>query len=73
MQVGKGQRRRRQRSRRVGTQTLLFLPRPEVRALYSHGRYFNSAVGSTVVQIAKKVVGCKKVIGIAGGKEKCDW
>ncbi|KAG7548925.1 hypothetical protein FFLO_03217 [Filobasidium floriforme] len=31
------------------------------------------AVGSTVVQIAKKVVGCKKVIGIAGGKEKCDW
>ena len=25
------------------------------------------------MQIAKKIVGCKKVIGIAGGKEKCDW
>ena len=25
------------------------------------------------MQIAKKVIGCEKVIGIAGGKEKCDW
>lgn len=33
----------------------------------------NSAVGSIFVQIAKKIVGCEKVIGIAGGKEKCDW
>lgn len=31
------------------------------------------AVGSIFVQIAKKVVGCERVIGIAGGKEKCDW
>lgn len=31
------------------------------------------AVGSTLVQIAKKVIGCKKVVGIAGGKAKCDW
>jgi len=31
------------------------------------------AVGSVFVQLAKKVVGCTKVIGIAGGKEKCDW
>jgi len=32
-----------------------------------------SAVGSILVQIAKNVIGCKKVVGIAGGKEKCDW
>ncbi len=32
-----------------------------------------SGVGSVFVQIAKKVVGCKTVIGIAGGQEKCDW
>ncbi|KAK4686490.1 hypothetical protein P7C73_g3628, partial [Tremellales sp. Uapishka_1] len=31
------------------------------------------SVGSVVIQIAKKVIGCKKVIGIAGGKSKCDW
>lgn len=31
------------------------------------------ATGSMAVQIAKKIVGCKKVIGIAGGKQKCDW
>jgi len=31
------------------------------------------AVGSIFVQIAKNIVGCKTVIGIAGGKEKCDW
>ena len=31
------------------------------------------ATGCMVVQIAKKMLGCKKVIGIAGGKEKCDW
>ncbi|ORY26140.1 NAD(P)-binding protein [Naematelia encephala] len=31
------------------------------------------AVGSVLVQIAKKVIGCKKVVGIAGGKGKCDW
>jgi len=37
-----------------------------------YGSYF-SAVGSTVIQIAKNVIGCKKVIGIAGGQKKCDW
>lgn len=31
------------------------------------------AVGNMAVQLAKKVVGAKKVIGIAGGKAKCDW
>jgi NADPH-dependent curcumin reductase CurA len=31
------------------------------------------ATGSMVVQIAKKMVGCKKVIGIAGGAAKCKW
>ncbi|GFZ46864.1 hypothetical protein JCM24511_04084 [Saitozyma sp. JCM 24511] len=31
------------------------------------------AVGSAFVQIAKNVVGCAKVVGVAGGKEKCDW
>ncbi|RSH93539.1 hypothetical protein EHS25_007897 [Saitozyma podzolica] len=31
------------------------------------------AVGSVFVQIAKKVIGCKKVVGVAGGREKCDW
>lgn len=31
------------------------------------------ATGSMVVQIAKKIVGCKRVIGIAGGQKKCDW
>jgi NADPH-dependent curcumin reductase CurA len=30
-------------------------------------------VGSAFVQIAKKIVGCKKVVGVAGGKDKCDW
>ncbi|CAD6565104.1 MAG: hypothetical protein TREMPRED_000923 [Tremellales sp. Tagirdzhanova-0007] len=30
-------------------------------------------VGSTLVQIAKHVIKCKKVIGLAGGKQKCDW
>jgi len=29
--------------------------------------------GSMVVRIAKHMLGCKKVIGIAGGKEKCKW
>lgn len=29
------------------------------------------ATGSMCVQIAKKVIGCKKVIGISGGPEKC--
>lgn len=27
----------------------------------------------SLVQIAKNVVGCKRVVGIAGGKEKCDF
>lgn len=31
------------------------------------------ATGSMVVQIAKHVLGCKKVIGIAGGAKKCQW
>ncbi|KAI3390691.1 hypothetical protein diail_8874 [Diaporthe ilicicola] len=31
------------------------------------------ATGSMVVQIAKKIVGCEKVIGIAGGQQKCEW
>lgn len=31
------------------------------------------AVGSCVVQLAKNVIGAKRVVGIAGGKEKCDW
>lgn len=31
------------------------------------------ATGSMVVQIAKKVLGIEKVIGLAGGKDKCDF
>jgi len=31
------------------------------------------SVGTCIVQLAKHVVGCKRVVGIAGGKEKCDW
>ncbi|KAG9189246.1 hypothetical protein G6011_06114 [Alternaria panax] len=31
------------------------------------------ATGSTVVQIAKNILGCKRVIGIAGGEKKCRW
>jgi NADPH-dependent curcumin reductase CurA len=31
------------------------------------------ATGSMVVQIAKHVLGCKRVIGIAGGEKKCRW
>ncbi len=31
------------------------------------------AVGSMVVQIAKKMLGCKRVIGIAGSEGKCRW
>ncbi|KAF2714767.1 NAD(P)-binding protein [Pleomassaria siparia CBS 279.74] len=31
------------------------------------------ATGSMVVQIAKHIVGCKRVIGIAGGEKKCRW
>ncbi|KAL1297732.1 hypothetical protein AAFC00_006272 [Neodothiora populina] len=31
------------------------------------------ATGSMVVQIAKKMFGCKKVIGIAGTDDKCRW
>ncbi|BGP44632.1 quinone oxidoreductase [Rhodotorula kratochvilovae] len=31
------------------------------------------ATGSAAVQIAKHIVGCKKVIAIAGGSAKCDW
>jgi NADPH-dependent curcumin reductase CurA len=31
------------------------------------------ATGSMVVQIAKHIIGCKKVIGLAGSDEKCRW
>jgi len=31
------------------------------------------ATGSMAVQIAKKILGCKKVVGIAGSEEKCRW
>ncbi|KAI4254804.1 MAG: hypothetical protein LQ352_002899 [Teloschistes flavicans] len=31
------------------------------------------ATGSMVVQIAKHILGCKRVVGIAGGAEKCKW
>ena len=31
------------------------------------------AVGSMAVQIAKKMLGCKKVIGLAGSDGKCKW
>ncbi|KAK4545713.1 hypothetical protein LTR36_002667 [Oleoguttula mirabilis] len=31
------------------------------------------ATGNMVVQIAKNIIGCKKVIGIAGSDEKCKW
>ena len=31
------------------------------------------ATGSMVVQIDKKLIGCKRVIGIAGSDEKCRW
>lgn len=31
------------------------------------------ATGSMVVQLAKHVIGCKRVIGIAGGEKKCKW
>ncbi|KAF2003151.1 NAD(P)-binding protein [Amniculicola lignicola CBS 123094] len=31
------------------------------------------ATGSMVVQVAKHLIGSKKVIGIAGGAEKCKW
>jgi len=31
------------------------------------------ATGSMVVQIAKKMVGCRRVVGIAGSDDKCRW
>ena len=31
------------------------------------------ATGSMVVQIAKKMLGCKKVVGMAGSDDKCKW
>lgn len=33
----------------------------------------SGATGSMCVQIAKKVIGCKRVIGISGGAEKCRY
>lgn len=33
----------------------------------------SGATGSMAVQIAKKVAGCARVVGIAGGKEKCEF
>lgn len=33
----------------------------------------SGATGSMCVQIAKKIIGCKKVIGISGGSEKCKY
>lgn len=33
----------------------------------------SGATGSTCVQIAKNVIGCKKVIGISGGADKCEF
>ena len=32
-----------------------------------------SAVGNVAVQYAKKVLGVKRVVGIAGTEEKCEW
>lgn len=31
------------------------------------------AVGSTAIKLAKHVIGAKRVVGIAGGAEKCKW
>lgn len=31
------------------------------------------SLGALAIQIAKNVIGCKKVVGIAGGKEKCEY
>ncbi|KAH7056898.1 hypothetical protein B0J12DRAFT_595075 [Macrophomina phaseolina] len=31
------------------------------------------ATGGMVVQIAKRLLGCARVVGIAGGEEKCAW
>jgi NADPH-dependent curcumin reductase CurA len=31
------------------------------------------AVGSAAVQIARNLLGCKRVIGIAGTDAKCKW
>ncbi|OQV04250.1 hypothetical protein CLAIMM_09161 [Cladophialophora immunda] len=31
------------------------------------------ATGNMAVQIAKKMIGCRKIIGIAGSDEKCRW
>lgn len=33
----------------------------------------SGATGSVCVQIAKNVIGCKKVIGISGGADKCEF
>lgn len=31
------------------------------------------STGSMVVQVAKKLVGCRRVVGIAGSEDKCAW
>ncbi|KAL1635516.1 quinone oxidoreductase [Diplodia intermedia] len=47
-----------------------------LRAAPAHALVVSGAAGATgaaAVQIAKKVVGCRRVVGIAGGADKCAW
>jgi NADPH-dependent curcumin reductase CurA len=36
-------------------------------------RCLRRSTGSAAIQIAKKIIGAKRVIGIAGGPAKCAW